>query len=171
MVRGGKREGAGRPKGTGKYEEETKAIRVPISLIDQVQKLAMIKGYSLPLYSSSVSAGFPSPADDHIEHKLDLNEHLIKNPAATFFVRVSGESMLGAGIHHDDILIIDRSIEAKSGKIVVVAVDGNLTVKRLVKTGKKILLVPENEGFETIDISERSDVHVWGVVTSAIHSL
>ena len=79
--------------------------------------------------------------------------------------------MLKVGIHHDDILIIDRSIEAKNGKIIIAAVDGHLTVKRLVKTNGKILLVPENDGFDVIDISDKDDVHIWGVVTNVIHSL
>jgi DNA polymerase V len=87
--------------------------------------------YQLPLYANKISAGFPSPADDYIEMKLDLNTHLIKHPAATFFVRVSGDSMLNAGINSGDLLIVDRSIEPVDGKIVIVALNGELTVKRL----------------------------------------
>ena len=109
MARGGARKGAGRPKGQGQYGESTQPIRLPVSLIKSVMKFVKHKGYQLPLYSSKVQAGFPSPADDHIEGHLDLNEHLIKHPAATFFVRASGHSMIGAGIHENDILIIDTA--------------------------------------------------------------
>ena len=87
-------------------------------------------GIKRPLFSSGVSAGFPSPADDYIDRQLDLNELLIKKPAATFFIRVAGDSMIGAGIHHDDILIVDRSLEPANNKIVIAVVDGELTVKR-----------------------------------------
>ena len=86
-----------------------------------------------PLFSSGVSAGFPSPAEDHIDRKLDLNELLIQHPVATFFVRVAGESMKDAGINHGDILVVDRSLEAVSGKIVIAIVNGELTVKRFIQ--------------------------------------
>ncbi|HVV69349.1 MAG TPA: translesion error-prone DNA polymerase V autoproteolytic subunit [Gammaproteobacteria bacterium] len=123
-----------------------------------------------PLYSSSVAAGFPSPADDYVESSLDLNELLIKHPTATFFVRVSGDSMLHAGIHDQDILIVDRSLTPASGRIVIAAIDGQLTVKRLQKTAKgKVYLLPENEDFPPIEIKPESEVHIWGVVTNVIH--
>ena len=99
---------------------------------------------SLPIYSNKVTAGFPSPADDHIEGKLDLNTHLIKHPSATFFVKATGDSMIGAGIHEGDILVVDRSLEPRNGKIIIAAIDGSLTVKRLVKNGKSTILSPEN---------------------------
>ena len=109
MPKGGARIGAGRPKGQGKYKEPTKPIRIPESKIEKI--LDYIKGYDykLPLYTSAVQAGFPSPADDYIEEKLDLNKHLIKHPSATFFVKVTGDSMIKAGIHSGDILIVDSS--------------------------------------------------------------
>jgi DNA polymerase V len=124
-----------------------------------------------PLFSSGVSAGFPSPADDYIDRELDLNEYLIANPVATFFVRVAGDSMIGAGINHDDILIVDRSIEPVSGKIVIAIVDGELTVKRLVKTGDSCLLVAENPLYPHTEIKKEMELEVWGVVTCAIHRL
>ena len=99
MNHGGKRTGAGRPKGRGQYGEATKPIRLPISMIESIQQFVANKTYRIPFYNSHVSAGFPSPADDHIDRHLDLNEYLIKHPAATFFVRVSGDSMRDAGIH------------------------------------------------------------------------
>lgn len=124
-----------------------------------------------PLFSSGVSAGFPSPADDYIDLELDLNEYLIANPVATFFVRVAGDSMIGAGINHDDILIVDRSIEPVSGKIVIAIIDGELTVKRLVKTGDSCWLVAENPLYPHTEIKKEMELEVWGVVTCAIHRL
>ncbi len=124
-----------------------------------------------PLFLSDVSAGFPSPADDYIERNLDLNEHLIQNPAATFFVRVSGDSMIGAGINHGDILIVDRSLEPTTGKIIIAIVNGELTVKRLVKTADSCKLIAENTAYESIEVAEGSDFEVWGVVTFAIHQV
>lgn len=171
MTRGGKRKGAGRPAGSGMYGEPTKAIRVPQSMVDQIKGFAAKKGFALPIYTSKVQAGVPFPADDHNEEKLDLNAHLIRNPAATFFVKVSGSSMINAGIHENDILIVDRSVEAANGKIVIAAVDGQLTVKRLKKTGDQTQLIPENDQFQPIDISNDNDVHIWGVVTNVIHSV
>ena len=140
MPRGGSRIGAGRPKGQGKFGEVTKPIRVPVSKIDSVMNFINNNTLSLPLYSSKVPAGFPSPADDHMEGKLDLNTHLVKHPTATFFVKASGDSMIGAGIHDGDILVVDRSLEPRQSRIVIAAVDGQLTVKRLKKKGKKIYL-------------------------------
>ncbi len=124
-----------------------------------------------PLFSSGVSAGFPSPAEDYIEKKLDLNELLIQNPSATFFVRVNGDSMTGAGINHDNILIVDRSLEPISGKIVIAIVNGEFTVKRLVKKGDFYKLVAENPNYPHIDVSEESSCEIWGVVTSSINQL
>ena len=123
----------------------------------------------LPFFSSYVSAGFPSPADDYIEGKLDLNTYLIKHPSATFFVRVKGESMINAGIYDHDILIVDRSLEIASGKIIIAAIDGQLTVKRLLKYKNKIILNSENDLFKPIEIVEGKEVMFWGVVTSVIH--
>ena len=170
MGHGGSRSGAGRPKGQGRFGEETKAVRLPVSLIPSVLEYVQIK--QLPLYGSKVSAGFPSPADDHMEGMLDLNAHLIKHPAATFFVRASGHSMVNAGIHENDILIVDRSITPTHGKIVIAAMDGQLTVKRLHQTkGGKLWLMPENPDFKPIEVKEGSEVTIWGVVTNVVHAL
>lgn len=171
MPRGGARPGAGRPKGKGKFGEATKPLRVPESLVDEVLGYVESKGYKLPLYACKVQAGFPSPADDYMEGKLDLNKHLIKHPTATFFVRATGESMLGAGIHPGDILVVDRSLEAKNGKIVIAALDGELTVKRLNKSNKGTYLMPENENFNPIEITHQNDVVIWGVVTNVLHAV
>lgn len=125
----------------------------------------------LPLCQDSISAGFPSPAEDDIVETLDLNKLLIKHPSATFFLRVSGVSMIKAGIHDKDLLIVDRSIEPSDGKIVIASVNGELTVKRLRYSGKKIELVAENDAYRPIDITEDMDLRFWGVVTSVIHPL
>lgn len=172
MTRGGARQGAGRPKGQGRYKESTKPLRIPQSLIASVLQFVENKGFKLPLYTSTVPAGSPLPADEHIADQLDLNELLIKHPTASFFVRVTGESMLNAGIHHNDILIVDRSLEPSNGKIVIAALNGQLTVKRLQKTSDgKIFLMPENEEFSPLEIKAEHDIYIWGVVTNVIHAL
>lgn len=171
MVRGGKRTGAGRPKGSGKYKEETKAMRVPLSDVENILKCIQYKFYRLPFYQSCISAGFPSPADDDMEDKLDLNELLIKHPSATFFLRVSGNSMINAGIFPKDILIVDRSLEPAHGKIVIASVNGELTVKRLVREKDKVQLVAENAAYAPIDITDEMDFRIWGVVVNVIHYL
>jgi len=122
-----------------------------------------------PLFSCGVSAGFPSPADDYIDSRLDLNELLIKNPAATFFVRVAGDSMTGVGINHGDILIVDRSLEPAHGRIIIAAVDGELTVKRLYKTACSCMLVPEHPDYPPLNITSDMSLEVWGVVTGVVH--
>jgi DNA polymerase V len=171
MTRGGKRTGAGRPKGTGKYQESTKTIRIPVSKESEV--MATILGeddtYSIPLYSSKVQAGFPSPADDYIERYLDLNAEYIKHPSATFLVTASGESMIDAGIFDGDVLIVDKSLEATDGAIVIAALNGELTVKRLSRQKERVQLIPANPKFKPIDITEEQDVVIWGVVTLVLH--
>jgi len=124
-----------------------------------------------PLFMVPVSAGFPSPAEDYIEGTLDLNQHLIKHPAATFFVRVTGDSMIDAGIHPGDILIVDRAIEAVDKKVVIAVVDGELTVKRIRQTKSGLILAPENHNYTPITIGENTAFEIWGVVTSVIHKL
>ncbi|HYE60036.1 MAG TPA: translesion error-prone DNA polymerase V autoproteolytic subunit [Candidatus Kapabacteria bacterium] len=123
----------------------------------------------LPYVTSYISAGFPSPADDHVDQTLDLHEYLVKHPAATFFVRVEGESMTGAGIFHGDLLVVDRSLTARDGSIVIAVVNGELTVKRLRKEKTMIRLVAENPAYTPIVITEETELVIWGVVTSVIH--
>ena len=126
---------------------------------------------SQPFFVANVPAGFPSPADDYKEEKLDLNKHLIRNPAATYFVRVTGDSMIGAGIHSGDLLVVDRSIEPVDKKVVIANIDGELTVKRIRIRKGKITLEPENTDFPTQQINPGSEFEVWGVVTNVVHSL
>ncbi len=126
-------------------------------------------GRPLPFFSEGVKAGFPSPADDYIEKLLDLNELMISHPAATFFVRAEGNSMEGAGIFSGDILVVDRSLEAVSGKIIIAVVNGEFTVKKLVKKKDALYLVAENPRYPAIQITPDLDFLVWGVVTFVIH--
>lgn len=127
--------------------------------------------WARPLFLATVSAGFPAPAEDYIEGRLDLNKHLIKHPAATFFVRVAGDSMTGAGIHPGDILVVDRSLEPRDANVVIAVLDGELTVKRISRRDGRLYLVPDNSLYQPLEILEGMEFEVWGVVTSVIHSL
>lgn len=122
-----------------------------------------------PLLTSRVEAGFPSPADDHVERTLDLNEELITHPAATFFLRASGRSMQGAGIHDGDLLVVDRSVPSDEGTVVVAVVDGDFTVKRLRRTHGGMILAAEHPEYPSIPIGAETDVRIWGVVTWVLH--
>jgi DNA polymerase V len=124
---------------------------------------------SLTFIENTVPAGFPSPAADYIEGRLDLNEFLIRRPAATFLVRFVGDSMSGAGIHDGDIGVVDRSIKAVPGCIVVAAVDGEMCVKRLARRGARTILESANELYPPIVLKEEEFLAVWGVVTASIH--
>ena len=123
----------------------------------------------LPLFATGVSAGFPSPADDYVEIALDLNRELVKHPAATFYARVKGSSMIDAGIEDGDLLVIDKALEAKDGDIAVCFLNGEFTVKRLSVRDDGVYLVPANAEFKPIRITEENDFLVWGVVAYIIH--
>lgn len=137
----------------------------------EILKPDRLQELNLPMFLESVSAGFPSPADDYMESKLDLNDLLIKNPAATFFVRVTGDSMINSAIYSGDILVVDRSLDPKEGSIVIAVINGELTVKRLIYKDSYIYLVPENKFYQPIKITEDMNFEVWGVVRSVIHSV
>jgi DNA polymerase V len=230
MGRGGKREGSGRPKGSGKYGEQTKAVRLPISKLELLPELFKMQSpssepdeiavaqdvsqvqdntidmrshvrrnsksrapeinpeigtiveeiykpdgktrYPLPLYMNPVSAGYPAFTEDYEEGKLDLNRHLVKHPTSTYIVRVTGESMIDAGIHPGDMLIVDRSLEARDGKVVIAVVDGELTVKRIsYDSNRRLYLLPHNPNFQPLKILPEMEFLVWGVVTNVIHPL
>lgn len=126
------------------------------------------KSTKQPLYSSRPAAGFPAPGDDQVERVLDINDLVVKHPAATFFVRVEGDSMTGAGIFSGDVLVIDRSIEPRDGKIVVAAINGEMVVKRLQKKGNEQLLVSENDAYDPIKVSEDENCTIWGVVVGSV---
>ena len=187
--RGGKRPGAGRPGNSGRYGEPTQAIRVPASLVSEIRSLLdriantqpeqrfvgvyrpapQPTSMPLTLFATRVAAGLPTPADDYAERQLDLNRYLVKRPATTFYVRVSGDSMIDAGIYPDDILIVDRSLEPVHGKIVIAVVNGELTVKRLHIRAGALRLVPENQRHTPIEITDETDFSIWGIVTGAVH--
>ncbi len=171
MTSGGFRKGAGRPHGSGKFGVPTTPLRVPTHLIENVRHFIAEGKQTCPLYASSVKAGFPSPAEDYAEQHLDLNSHLIAHPSGTFFLRVSGDSMINAGIFNGDLLIVDRSLEATPGKVVIAAVNGELTVKRLQKTPKGIFLVAENSAYKPIALEDSDQVQIWGVVIYTIHAI
>ena len=178
---------AGRPRGSGPYGEPTRALRVPQSLVPELQ--AWLARYrvrdgrlppgaraphpnpeplALPLFGSRISAGFPSPADDYVEDMLDLQKLLVEHPAATFYLRVTGDSMSGAGILSGDILVVDRALEPAHDAIVVASVDGELTVKRLYHRNGWVALVAENPAYAPIEIDEAMDMRIWGVVCGVV---
>ena len=122
-----------------------------------------------PVFLDKVSAGFPSPATDYMENKLDLNEYLITHPAATFIVKASGSSMVNANIYSGDLLVVDRSIMPKNNNIVIASIFGDLTVKKLKKKEKSFFLVSANEEYPCIEVKEEMECFIWGVVTYIIH--
>lgn len=125
----------------------------------------------VPFVLDYISAGFPSAADDYVENQLDLNKFLIQHPSATFFIRVEGDSMINAGIHSGDLLIVDRAVEVRHGRIVVAQIDGEFTVKRIEYVGAHVYLVPENKNYKRKRITDQMSFDVWGVVTFVIHSV
>ena len=140
-------------------------------VVSDIKPISSKKGVQLPFFTARVQAGFPSPGDDYIEKNLDLNELLIKNPSATFFVKVEGDSMSDIRIQTGDTLIVDRALEAKDKNIVIATINGELTVKRVWIANNKVFLKPENDKFSPIEITEEMDFDIWGVVTYVIHKL
>ena len=131
---------------------------------------SITKRFRIPLLNDSVSAGFPSPADDYTEENIDLNEHLISNPFSTFFLRVKGESMINAGIKDKDLIIVDKSLIAKPGDIVIAMIDGEFTIKRLSIKNDELYLKAENHNYPDFSFKDHIDVQIWGVVIYSIHS-
>lgn len=123
-----------------------------------------------PLFGSRVRAGFPSPADDHLDADINLHAHVVKHPAATFFVRAEGDSMQGDGIHDGDLLVVDRSLEPAPGRVLIVALNGELTVKRVEHIGHRPYLTASNPRYRPIPLTGQ-EAQVWGVVTHVVHSL
>ena len=186
---GGQRVGAGRKCAA----EPTVTVRVPASRKDSIVKLVQQMkaapsacfpvwlryqllaeqptSQSIPLMSYSVRAGFPSPADDYIEKRIDLNEELIQHREATFFLRVRGHSMIDAGIDDGDELIVDRALTPEHHRIVVAAVDGELTVKRFYQRNGVVKLLAENPQYPDIEFKNGQEMMIWGVVTKIIKSV
>ena len=128
------------------------------------------KRFRIPLLNDSVSAGFPSPADDYTEENIDLNEHLISNPFSTFFLRVKGDSMINAGIKDKDLIIVDKSLTARPGNIIIAMIDGEFTIKRLSIKNNELYLKAENHNYPDFRFKNHIDVQIWGVVIYSIHS-
>ena len=128
------------------------------------------KKFKIPFLTDSVSAGFPSPADDYTEENIDLNEHLISNPFSTFFLRVKGHSMVNAGIKDNDLIIVDKSLRAKTGNIIIAMVDGEFTIKRLSIKNNELYLKAENPNYPDFRFKNHIDIQIWGVVIYSIHS-
>ena len=141
-----------------------------LKLKDEIYKAHKGPTLTLDLYSNPVSAGFPSPAEDHLDSSLDLNEYLIKHPSATFYIYAKGHSMNDVGIYDGDVMIVDRALEAKSKDIIIAVINGEFTVKRIYIKNNSIYLVPENKTFKSILIEDDMDFQIWGVVTHTIHS-
>ena len=137
----------------------------------EVYSIDISSKLSLPIVDSGISAGFPSPADDFLDTSIDLNKILITNKDATFYGRVKGDSMVDAGLNDGDLLIIDKSLEPKDGKIAVCFIDGEFTVKRIKITNKCIYLVPENKNYKSIKVTNDNDFLIWGIVTTVIKSV
>lgn len=188
---GGKRPGAGRKPGSGKYGEATTVIRVPQSEVgnvrdflgaleqkrqragqDNVAEFVALgpteRELALPLFTTKVAAGFPSPADSHVERRMNPSDYLVENDGTTFFVRVKGDSMIDAGIFEGDVLVVDRAPVAQIGDIVLAMLDGEFTVKTLGKSKLGPRLIPANKHFPVIDIQEGQSFEVWGVVTGSM---
>ena len=139
-------------------------------MVSNIGKSGEFEQLGIPLFSDAVPAGFPSPATDYCERKLDLNELCVQKPAATYFVRAQGDSMIDAGIFPGDVLVIARSISATHGDIVIAAVNGELTVKRL-ETKPQTRLVPMNSKYDPFVVPEGADLEIFGVATTVIHRL
>jgi DNA polymerase V len=144
--------------------------------LKQKTKLTIFKpdtntNLKLQLFSSTISAGFPSPAEDYVENELDLNKMMIDHPAATFFVKVKGDSMLNASINDGDILVVDRAKNMKKDSIVIAFLDGEFTVKRIIKERSGTFLQPENPKYKPIKVTSDMDFKVWGIVTYVIKNL
>ncbi len=125
----------------------------------------------LPFISHRVKAGFPSPAEDFMESRIDLNRELTRNPLSTFYIKVCGNSMTDAGIDNNDILVVDRSLEPGNGKIAICFIDGEFTVKRLKTEKEALYLMPENKAYNPIKVTTENQFAIWGVVTYVIKSV
>jgi DNA polymerase V len=187
---GGRRSGAGRKPGNS-IAQPTTVIRVPTNTakiiksfvstltegrplqthakLSELIQFAQTKQHAIfPLYTSKVAAGFPSPADDHVEQQLNPSDYLVENNATTFFVRVKGDSMIEAGIFDNDVLVIDRSRTQQNGDIILAILDGEFTVKILGQSKKGVTLIPANRNYSVIEIKEEQSFEIWGVVTGSM---
>lgn len=165
MPRGGKRKGAGRPKGTGKFGEPTKAVRLPVSKIDEIMEFIERGADTYSIYESD------SPIPKNQKAKCRLAEELVPSPESTFVVRMSDDSMKGAGIFPNDIMFVDKRLEPQNGDIVIILLNEILAVRRLSIKNKKLELKAENPKFKTIPVADADDIEIWGVVQTVVHPL
>ncbi len=172
MGSGGRRKGAGRPVGTGKFKVPTKTMRIPIDMDSDIEEFVQSKGQSIALYYSTVRAGHPAPVnDEHEPERVNLFKHIVENPSDTFLLTANGDSMIMAGIHTGDLLVVDRKKEIKDGMVVVASINGEFTVKRLKYKNSRPYLMPENKQYKPIPVKENDDVQIFGAVTHSIHSV
>lgn len=190
MPAGGQRPGAGRKTSASPYGEPTRVMRVPISRAAAVRAFLLsppspaaggeepwgavpsaARPFRLPLFSSPVPAGFPSPAEGYVERQLDLNEYLVEHEAATFYVRVQGASMTEAGILDGDIIAVDRALTPRDGDVVLAVVDGEFTVKTLALAGERVRLLPSHPDFAPMEFGRDRDLVIWGVVKGVVRKL
>ena len=136
---------------------------------DKIYRFNDKESSDVDLYITSINAGFPSPAEDHVDVSLNLNDYLVKHPSSTFYIYVKGDSMIGSGIYDGDLMVVDRSLDPKSNNVVVAVIDGEFTVKKIYKKNNQIHLLPDNKNYKPIRIKEGMDFQVWGVVTHSIH--
>ncbi len=148
-----------------------KTISLNTSKILEIFPIDLSSKLELPVVENGISAGFPSPADDFLDASIDLNKALIKNKDATFYGRVKGDSMIGAGLNNGDLLIIDKSLEPKNGKIAVCFIDGDFTVKRIKIEKDVVWLIAENKNYKPIKVTKDNDFIIWGIVTNVIKSV
>ncbi|MAN49763.1 MAG: peptidase S24 [Flavobacteriales bacterium] len=123
----------------------------------------------VPMYGDSVSAGFPSPAEDYLDLDLNLHDYLVQNPSATFCVRANGDSMIDANIKSGDVMVVDRALDPTNNSIVLAVLDGEFTVKRIKKSSDELYLMPANENYQPVKVTSDIDFQIWGVVTFIIH--
>ncbi len=140
----------------------------PVTVTEIARSARSAGNNQVPLYTSRPQAGFPAPGDDQIERILDINDLVVHNPASTFFVRVEGDSMEDVGIFSGDVLVVDRAVEAKVGRIVVAAVNGEMVVKRFAKVDGRQALVSENQAYAPIFLGEDEECYLWGVVVGSV---
>ena len=136
---------------------------------NKITSFSSNKKTKIKLYTTSISAGFPSPAEDHMDVSLDINEYLVKHPSSTFYIYVKGDSMINSGIFDGDLMIVDRSLEVKSNSIVVAVINGEFTVKKIKKDSGNIYLIPDNKNYKPILLENSMDFQIWGIVTHTIH--
>ena len=141
-----------------------------VKKITDLFKFSKDQNIAVPIFIDKVSAGFPSPASDYTERKLDLNEYLVSNPVATFIVKANGTSMIDVNIQSGDLLIVDKSLTPKNNSIVIASIFGDLTIKKLKKKQGLIFLVPSNSNYPSFEVKEEMDCFIWGVVTYVIHA-